>query len=447
MTTEQTLILIVFFGFVLTPFFLKKLTKINYDSSDSFATGTRNYNWFYITAGLSATFIGGAAILNLGSLGYQFGWYALADVLPTSLALVIVGFVLIKKIKRKNVETLGQLIGEDRKIKAVSGLLSTVVYTLITAAQIIALTTILQTYYDYSFEVVALFSTISIGFYISFGGYKSVTLTDVIQFILMSIFYLGVVGVKLLVDIQNETIVEETSFLTMPLDIIALLGLTLFFVPTSQDVHVRIQSAKNQFEAKKGMLISALFYLLFGILSISIGIYSKRIGIITDNPDNIVPQFLSETLNEFAIIPMIAIIAIIISTLDSMIFNSVTSLNYDLLGSFKKDKTNFNKESKISTFIILGSALVIAIYYPSILSLILTALILYVSVLLPLLIGKSLKILNKYSFIISLFFLTSISILEFLKIDFSFRYIVYSIAHFFVLLIFYKIFKTIQSND
>jgi hypothetical protein len=40
-------------------------------------------------AGLSATFVGGVAVINLAALGYRFGWYGLSDVIPTSVSKAV----------------------------------------------------------------------------------------------------------------------------------------------------------------------------------------------------------------------------------------------------------------------------------------------------------------------------------------------------------------------
>lgn len=435
MTTEQILIISLYLIFIVSPFVLRKYTRvISSDGEDSFATGKKNYGWAWLTAGLSATFIGGAAVLNLGSLGYQFGWYALADVLPTSLALFFVAFVLLKRIKNNKMQTLGQLIGYEPRIKLISGLLSTITYTLITAAQVIALATLLSPYFGVRFEILALITTITIGFYISFGGYKSVTITDIIQFVLMILFYLLFVGVSIMFQ-EKETLAQVAEFGKMPTDIIVLLALTFLFVPSSQDLHIRVQSAKNFNSAKTASILSGIFYLLFGCLSIYIGIHANEIGLKIDNPDDIVPHFLSETFGSLAIIPILAVIAIVVSTLDSVLFVATTSFTYDFLGGIKKEQSNFNKESKFVTFVILGIALVIALYFPSILSLILSALVLYVSILFPLIIARSAKLYNRRSFYISLILLIGFTVFEFLKIDLPYRYIYFTVFHLLALFI------------
>ena len=291
--------------------------------------------------------------------------------------------------------SLGSFLRESGRLTAiVSGLLSTVVYTLITAAQIVALLRILQPYFSISPTLLATFATMGIAAYIFFGGYSAVTVTDVIQFIMMSISYFAVTGFFLFTGTTSPS-AQPIPTQPMPLDLILLLALPLLFVPVSQDVHIRIHSAKAKRDATVGILLAGLVYLLFGFISVSVGTTLARNGVALVSPDNAVPTFINAHFGSMAIIPSIAILAAVMSTLDSVLFATVTSLSYDVIDNIPSTKRHSEKDSGIPRLgigCILLVALFMALRTPSILHLILSALVIYVSVLLPMLAGVALRL-------------------------------------------------------
>src|ERR1017187_3789123 len=108
MTGSSYIILAAFCAMVTSPYLLRKFSRAGTDAYGAFAVGARNFGWFLIMAGLSATFVGGAAVINLAGLGYSFGWYGLSDVIPTSVSLVVSAFVIVPMLfQRRNVSLGG----------------------------------------------------------------------------------------------------------------------------------------------------------------------------------------------------------------------------------------------------------------------------------------------------------------------------------------------------
>src|SRR3972149_1222509 len=288
---SSIIILAAYVALISSPYLFRKYGQAKTNHYGAFAIGSRNFGWFRIAAGLSATFIGGAAVINTASVGYTYGWFAITDALSTSLALALSSFVVVPLLFRKRAFSLGSFLRESGRLTAiVSGLLSTVVYTLITAAQIVALLRILQPYFSISPTLLATFATMGIAAYIFFGGYSAVTVTDVIQFFVMGISYFSVTGFFLFTGTTIPT-VQSIPTQPMPLDLILLLALPLLFVPVSQDVHIRIHSAKAKRDATVGILLAGLVYLLFGFISVSVGTTLARNGVVLISPDNAVPTF------------------------------------------------------------------------------------------------------------------------------------------------------------
>jgi solute:Na+ symporter, SSS family len=393
MNTASYAIALAFIALISSPYLLRRFSKAKTDAYGTFAVGARNFGWFRICAGLSATFVGGAAVINLAGLGYSYGWYGLADVIPTSGALVFSALVIVPLLAARKAVSLGSYLrGSSKLAGAATGLLSAVVYTLICAAQIVALVKLAQPFFPaVPPQLIACIGTFAVASYIFFGGYSAVTVTDVIQFIVMTLLYFALVGGTILFGGAANT-GSPIQSQVMGADLLLLLALPFLFVPVSQDMHIRINSAKTTRDARNGVLLAGVCYFLFGLISVSVGLSLAKAGITLRNPDDAVPTFLASHFGAFAVIPTIAVVCVVVSTLDSVLFASASSLAYDFWDSISsRSREKDSTHPRIATLVVLAVALFIAMQAPQILRLILSALIIYIAVLFPMLIGRFFK--------------------------------------------------------
>lgn len=358
---------------------------------DSFVVGDRDYGWFSLTAGLSTTFIGGAALLNLPSLSYTYGWFGLSDVVPTALALIVSGIFLVPLIRSTNAASLGaSLRRAGPLVSAVAGLMAAIVYALVSSAQILALARLMAVYIPLPIELLCIVSAFPIAAYIAYNGYAAVTITDRIQLIIMFALYFVLISAFVLLKPVAGTEVSPPAPQTMPLDMIFLLAIPLLFVPVSQDLHIRVQSARSRRDASTGCVCAGLTYLAFGVLSIFIGIAAAGISLKVESPDDVAPAFLVQLCGPLAILPMIAAMAAIVSTLDSVLFAASASLAYDVFPRRKSSRHMIS--GPVIAIICVGTvATCVAIVAPRILTAILSALIIYVAVMPGLLFGVYIK--------------------------------------------------------
>lgn len=437
MNINSYILIACYCALIASPFLLRRFSRSKTDAYGSFAVGERNFGWFRITAGLSATFVGGAAVINVAGLGYTYGWSGLTDAVATSLALFLSSlFVVPRLFQRRNISLGGFLHVSGPMVNAATGLLSTVVYTLITAAQIVALIKVAQPFFPIPTPALALLATIGITTYVFWGGYSAVTVTDVIQFITVGVCYFALTGLTLL----QGTVAAEPSAVaiaakSMPLDDMIILALPLLFVPVSQDLHIRINSSQSQRDARIGVTLAGLVYLVFGIISVCVGRKLAQAGVALENPDDAVAAFLSSSFGVWSIIPTFAVICVVVSSLDSVLFASASSLSYDFWDRInRRTPEKDSAHPRIATVIVLGVALVIALQAPQILRLVLSALVIYVSVLLPMMAGRFLNrnsdTLGKLAFVA----LAVVTVLEAIHFAPPFRAFLYTLAHAIVVL-------------
>jgi Na+/proline symporter len=146
-------------------------------------------SWFTIACGISMTYAGGAAILTTASIGYSFKWYSLID--PISLIIgLFIAVLLFNHYRDNKGTTISELLSSDYKgLNVLTGVVSSFTFILIVAAQFVALSKLLAPYFP-SVNPLLITFVVSTGIfsYVFFGGFNSVTKTDILQYILITLF-------------------------------------------------------------------------------------------------------------------------------------------------------------------------------------------------------------------------------------------------------------------
>lgn len=403
-----------------------------FDSIGEFTITRNKLKWFSIAAGISMTFAGGAALLNMASLGYTFGWYTLVDPLALIGGILIV-LIFIKTYQQDSGVTISNLLSKsDRKLSVLIGIITSVVFILILAAQFVALSKLLSPYFT-SIHPLILTTVLSAAIfsYVFWGGFSSVTKTDILQLVFIGLFLVAPVIYFILVNKpalpeHSDRIIEFTK---MPLNLIILLSLSLLFIPLSQDVNIRVKSAVSKKQAITGLLVGAGLYATIVVISSFLGITIANSGMTLDDPELAFTTFFQTYYPSFGIMAVLAALAAIISTMDSYSLNAITSVSQDLFSETKALKNKNHKQLiKIAGLTVFVAALSIALFFNEILALILTALLIYISVLIPIAIGKRLGVKDNLILWSSFTLITGIVLMEVLKFKIDPKAVYYPIS-------------------
>jgi len=422
--TEQIIIIVTIISFLIIGFLIKK-GKIN--TIGEFSINRDKLKWFPIAAGISMTYAGGAALLNMASLGYSFGWYPMVDPLALFGGIMIV-IVFIKKYRKDKGVTISDLLSKtDNKLAILIGLITTFVFVLILSAQFVALSKVLIPYFPNTNPILLTLIPSTLVFsYVFLGGFSSVTKTDILQLLFVAIFLILPVLYFVATSQTTEVIENNHQFATMPLNLIILLSISLIFLPISQDVNIRVKSAKSELEAKKGLIFGVIFYGLIILTATYIGISLGESGIEIGDTEQAYSLFFKNYFPKFGVIAILAALAAIISTLDSYSLNSITSLSNDILSKVGVFKNKSQKQLiNIAGGIVFILAISIALFFNQILVLVLTALLIYVSVLIPIILGKKLGVKDNYILYSSIILIIGIIIIEIFKIEIEPKAIIY----------------------
>ena len=336
-----------------------------------------------IAAGLAMSFVGGAATITMSGLGHANGWAGLVDPLAVVAGgLIVVLFLTRSRMPESNQGIAGYFAGGNSFLRVIYTVATVFVYALLASAQIVATTKLVAPYLGETNSVVfAVLSFVCIVAYVHLGGIASVTRTDLAQFAVVVLLFVlpALAGLVML----QQSPVDGPPVPQTPLDTrtILLLSLSFLFVPLSQDVWVRARRARSVGHAKFGVFVGVVIYGVIVALAITVGVASARHGTALDDSETVLPVFFKQQLGVAGIVPTIFVLAAVLSTLDSFIFNLMSALSDDVLPLLKQERARGGRLA-ISALLIV-SCLFVAMFAQSVLSLVLTALMIYVSVIGP----------------------------------------------------------------
>jgi SSS family solute:Na+ symporter len=314
-------------------------------STDDYLLSGRKVGLFLFVLTNVATWYGG--ILGVGEFSYRFGlvsWFTQG--LPYYIFALIFASLFAGKIRSASLFTIPDKLEEvyGRKVSLFSAFL---IFILVSPAPyLLILGQIISLIFDISYFYALIISAIVASIYLIKGGYKSNIWADAFSFFVMFIGFIVIVFVAS----NNYGGIEYLSS-TLPKDHLAPTGgtsitfvvvwfLIALWTFTDPGFHQRCYSAKSGSVAKWGIVISVFFWFLFDFLTNTTGLYSRAILPNLDNPVLAFPYLADEILDPglkglfFA-----ALIATVLSTLNSFIFLSATTFSRDFVDRIKK--TNF----------------------------------------------------------------------------------------------------------
>ena len=411
MSLDQIVVVLSLISFLVVGLIVKK------SKMDSYANFTMNrwkLSWFIIACGISMTFAGGSTILTTASIWYTFKWFALVDPIALMIGLII-SIMLYKWYASDKWATISDLLSSNYKgLNILVGCVTSFVFVLIVASQFVSLSKMLVPYFPtINPLLITLIVWTGVFSYVFFGWFNSVTRTDVLQFVLIMLFF--VIPMSLFVfswNLSNYWFESGHEFTFMPLDYIILFSIPVLFTPLSQDINLRIKSAKNSVNGKVGLFIGGLFYSIIALTAAYVWIYLGKTWIQLADPEQAIPFFFKEKFPYVWFLAVVATLAAIISSLDSYTLNSITSISNDIIHPLRKKGKMVESNIKLASLITYVLAMGIALFFNKVLVLSLTSLLVYISVLLPIVIGKVLRLKSKLVFIASIINILAIVVCE-----------------------------------
>ena len=346
-------------------------------------------------ATLVATWYGG--IFGVTKIAFNQGIYNfITQGVFWYIAYLLFAFFMVDKIAPYKAVTLPNLI--EKMFGKKSGVLGAFFnfFNVLPISYAISIGLFIGLLTGYSFELSMAIGLVLVASYSSFGGLRSVVFSDLIQFFVMC----SGVALVLILSISNFGGIEflksnlpETHFSITGTNSIAttfIWGMIALSTLVDPNFYQRCFAAKSPKVAKKGILISTLIWATFDICTTFGAMYARAVIPEAEAKTAYLSyaiQLLPEGLRGFF---LAAILATILSTLDSYLFLSGATVSYDLVPKKLRDKKYL---PIIGT---LGSAIfayILAVYFKGDIKTVWKTLGSYSAacLLLPVLLGHTLK--------------------------------------------------------
>jgi len=346
-----------------------------------FSVAGRSFGSMVIFLTLSASFIGGGFSMGNAEKVFLFGIVNIIALWGFSIKELLVATLIAPRMnKYPNAISVGDIMYENygNFAKIVTGILSVILCAGILGAQVGAIGYIFNIFLNIPKIYGILLGCGIVIIYSTVGGMRSVVITDIVQFFILSIGitltlvfgYIHVGGwssIKSSVPISHFTFLGSSKTLVdfLSLFLIFLLGVTL--VPPYVQ---RLFLSKDATHAAKGTLWSGIFSFPFFAITGFIGIIALTINPNLD-PNLSMPFVITEVLPiGLKGLVIAGVISIVMSSADSFLNGASVAFTHDVLKPLRLMKMSGKQElvvTRIFNLFVGGLAVVFAIKIKSIL--------------------------------------------------------------------------------
>ncbi len=390
--------IILLAGFLLINLFVGLYSGRGIKSIKDYAIGNRNFPTATLVATIVATWISANFITIKISEAYSSGLYHIIPGLGDAASLFIVAFFIAPRMGEflgclSVAEAMGKLYGN--KARAVTSVLGIFPAVGIVSAEFIISSVLLQSITGISALYSSLISAFIVIGYSTFGGIKSVTFTDMIQFITFCLV-IPTIGVAVIENISHTDAifeyiarselydVKEVFNISNPKFFSCLVLFTFFLIPgLDPAIFQRISMARDTKQVKKAFLIAAGLCCLIGFMFYFIAVAVAAQETLHHNPNDLILHIINNYTPVYLKgIAVIGLLAMLMSTADSYINSSSILFSHDFcesIGIKISDKTQLFL-ARISAFIIGVSALTLSLFSKNLLEVIMATFSFYMPV-------------------------------------------------------------------
>lgn len=309
------------------------------DSADFLVAGRRLGPALY-TGTMAAVVLGGASTVGGVGLGYKYGISGMWLVVAIAVGLLALSLFFAGRIQRLKVYTVAQMLKLRYGVDATSasGVVMAAYTLMLSVTSTIAYATVFNVLFGTNRTVSVIIGGVIVMLYSAIGGMWSITLTDMVQFILktIGIFFL------LLPFTWNragglEGIRERAGDAVFDFGAIGMSTIITFFVVYSfgmligQDIWQRVFTARSPGVAKWGGTTAAVYCLFYGVAGAVIGMAASTFLPDVEASDDVYAQ-IAESILPVGIsgIVLAAAVAAMMSTASGALIATATVAKTDV---------------------------------------------------------------------------------------------------------------------
>lgn len=359
----------------------------NIKSVREYAIANKNYSLPILVATLTATGIGGGSTLGLASAVVSIGFVYVFILLGRPLSLFLVAQFLVNKFEViEDCISVGALMGKfyGKWAQIITGGFGAMYCVAAVGGQVSAIGFVAHYFLDIHYGIGVFLGCGIVILYSSFGGIKSVTATDVIQFAVLIIAIPMICNIGLYVSGGLHGLLEKIPSHLLELPKAPQMLINYFFIflgfaipfldpPTMQ----RLLMARNLTQTKRMLNITVLIeiplYLFVGVIGLIAACNYPELEA------NIVLPHLINSILPLGLkgIAVIGLFSVIMSTADSYLNAAGIALVQDtikpLFNLVVTDKFEL-RLTQVVTFVLGSFAAIIALSFSNILSMVLFSL-------------------------------------------------------------------------
>lgn len=367
-----------YFLFLLGYFFLVLLVGLVFSrriqNLEDFFLAGRNLPASLVYLSLAASWIGASSTLVATDEAFAQGVSSFWIMgLPAVLTVLVFAFFLAGPIRRLPTVSLPDLveIRYGRVVRNLAAVLIVWYMALLAASQMVALGNFLKLFTGTSYMTSLLLGTGVVLAYSVFGGFFSVVVTDGLQFLFLAAGMLG-----LLIFLSGETSLQEVFvqasqlgkkgyfdfFFGLKKNFLILLSFTLAWI-ISPIVWQRVQAARTEKKAQSGLLAASGTFVVYYWSVVLIGMLSLPLFLANGTGGPLLSELISSKTGLFlGGIVFVAVVAAIMSTMDTAINTGALSLAHDIFPQiFSSDKKkNVVLAGRLSTIALGAVAFLVA---------------------------------------------------------------------------------------
>lgn len=341
-------------------------------STSEYLVAGRNLPFAVFFPCLAAVILGGGSTFGSASKAYEFGLSGAWPTLMFGLGVVAIGLFLAKKLNRLKVYTLSEML--ERRYahgtRYVSAAISAFYTVMIAVVQIVALGTVLKALLGWDLNTAIIIGGLITMAYTLMGGMIAITITDVIQFILMTagICILIPTGISqaggwdaLVTQVPPEffTMTNVSGQRMLSYFLLLFLGIMI-----GQEIWQRVFTARTEDIAKKGAIAAGLYSIFWGLAMGICGILAYVLVPNLSSNAEALPQLVLEVLPVgLSGLVLAALMSALMSTVDSTILGAATLVTNDILRpTLKFDDEAEMRVSRYATAVISIIVIILGVW-------------------------------------------------------------------------------------
>ncbi|TRX75782.1 sodium:solute symporter [Pseudomonas mangiferae] len=320
---------------------------------------------------MAATVLGGASTVGTVRLGYVHGISGFWLCAALGAGILVLNLFLAKPLLKLRIFTVTQVL--ERRYTATARQASAVImfaYALmIGTVSILAIGTVMEVLFGLPFWISVLLGGGVVVVYSTVGGMWSLTLTDIVQFIIKTV---GLMFLLLPICLYRvggwDALVAKLpasafSATAIGYDTIATYFMIYFFgILIGQDIWQRVFTARSEGVAKYAGSVAGVYCVLYGLVGALIGMCARVLLPDLDNVNNAFAAIVQASLPDgIRGLVIAAALAAMMSTASAGLLAASTTLTEDLLPRLRKGLRPSLALSRLATLLTGCAVLVIAL--------------------------------------------------------------------------------------